>query len=199
MLTRWRDSDASRGSISPTAAQRVVEARPPSLSGNRATQIASPPASSLWLLLVGTSLVAGFGNGYIGNVIYFMLRRVTFPMTHHQLVMAKAGHWIGSLCTMPFIPTMADVYGRKRPSLLGECVIIIGCIVQTAATNISILTTGRLIIGVGVSGLYVSHEKNIPVAHSRVVLFRPPTRWECASCSNLCSFPSFPRQLSGGR
>jgi MFS family permease len=142
-LVRWRrdsDSDTS-GSISPKDANMLVEARPP---GDPL-----PSTPSLWWLLVATSLVAGFGNGYIGNVIYFMLERITWKMTHHELVMAKAASWVGTLCTMLFVPTLADIYGRKYPSIVGETIMILGSVIQTAASNVSTLTVGRLIIGIG--------------------------------------------------
>ncbi|KAK4157839.1 general substrate transporter [Chaetomidium leptoderma] len=66
-----------------------------------------------------------------------------------ELGLLGALYQIGSLCSMPFVPFMADRIGRKLPIAIGCVIMIVGGIVQGSSQNMGSFMGGRFLLGFG--------------------------------------------------
>jgi len=110
----------------------------------------------------------GFDSGYISGVLamnYFVhmltglpipgpnastaeINAFVIPTPHKSLIVSilSAGTFFGAILA----GDLADWFGRRTTVILGCIVYGIGCILQTASSNLGLLVAGRLIAGFGV-------------------------------------------------
>ncbi|EGS19107.1 uncharacterized protein CTHT_0057310 [Thermochaetoides thermophila DSM 1495] len=56
---------------------------------------------------------------------------------------------IGSLCSIPIVPILADRFGRKLPIAIGCLIMIVGAVLQGAAKNLGTFMGSRFLLGFG--------------------------------------------------
>lgn len=68
------------------------------------------------------------------------------------------GAWsLASAVSFSLAGPLSDVFGRRMPMLVGEAVLILGCIVAAVAHNISTLIVGETLIGLGTGVVFVAY------------------------------------------
>ena len=58
---------------------------------------------------------------------------------------------LGAILAVPFVPTVADTFGRRRSVQLGCLVMCIGAGLQTAAHERGLFMAARAVIGFGIT------------------------------------------------
>ncbi|KAJ5563266.1 hypothetical protein N7535_008430 [Penicillium sp. DV-2018c] len=66
-----------------------------------------------------------------------------------KLGLMNAIYQIGSLVSFPFVPFIADRWGRKLPIMIGGVLMIFGGLLGTFCTNYGMYVAGRLFLGFG--------------------------------------------------
>ncbi|KAJ5355922.1 General substrate transporter [Penicillium concentricum] len=66
-----------------------------------------------------------------------------------QLGLMNAIYQIGSLASFPFVPFIADRWGRKIPIMIGCVLMIVGGLLGAFCTNYGMYVAGRLLLGFG--------------------------------------------------
>lgn len=78
----------------------------------------------------------------IDRLIMLYLRSDPFFVSH-QLGLLGAIQNIGSLCSLPFAPYLADLMGRRSCIILGACLMVMGTIIQTASQTVHMFIGAR--------------------------------------------------------
>lgn len=104
---------------------------------------------------------------------------------------------VGSVFGALLAGQTADRFGRKRTIQLGATIAIIGCTLQTAAVNVSMLIVGRLIAGISIGVLSMivpMYQAEISPPHARSVprFLNPRRDAQCQRYTGAC-FPAGPR------
>ncbi|KAI2890084.1 hypothetical protein CBS63078_1463 [Aspergillus niger] len=76
----------------------------------------------------------------------------------HELSKASwlvTGYNLGYCIALPVYGTLADILGRQRSMLLGYLVFALGCLISSLSNSMNQLIAGRIISGVGSSGMVV--------------------------------------------
>lgn len=58
---------------------------------------------------------------------------------------------VGSIVALPITPYIADILGRRAGVIIGCLVMIVGVIIQSAATNVQMFIAARFLIGFGLA------------------------------------------------
>lgn len=75
-----------------------------------------------------------------GNFIHLFLQQNQATRSGTVVALFTAGAFFGA-----FFSSWFNMYGRRGTICLGACVFIVGGIIQTAAQNIAMMYSGRLI------------------------------------------------------
>lgn len=100
--------------------------------------------------------------------------------TGHKLGALSNGTIFGCLISTPIAPYICDRWGRKKSIFLGECLVIIGSILQGCSTNYAFFLCARIIIGFGGSIATVPS----PTLISEIAY--PTHRPVCTFAYNIC-------------
>lgn len=73
-----------------------------------------------------------------------------------MLGLLGALYQIGSLCSIPIVPVLADRFGRKIPIAIGCVIMIVGAILQAACQDLGTFMGGRALLGFGNSLAQIS-------------------------------------------
>ena len=77
---------------------------------------------------------------------------VVFHNPHSTILgLISSMYALGAILAVPFVPYIADTYGRKRSVQLGSTLMIIGATIQTASQNLAMFMASRIIVGLGIS------------------------------------------------
>lgn len=78
-----------------------------------------------------------------------------FSLTTASLSLNTASIWIGGMAAAFWAGTVTDMVGRKWAMFIGAAISIVGILLQSAAQNIAMFITGRILIGLasGLSGV----------------------------------------------
>jgi MFS family permease len=68
-----------------------------------------------------------------------------------QLGLMSAIMSLGSICSTPIAPFVADKYGRRWGITTGSIIMIAGAILQCESTNFAMFVISRFILGFGLS------------------------------------------------
>lgn len=68
-----------------------------------------------------------------------------------QLGLMSAIMSLGSICSTPIAPWVADKYGRRWGITVGSIIMIIGAIIQCESVNFAMFVISRFILGFGLS------------------------------------------------
>ncbi|KAH8881869.1 MFS general substrate transporter [Thozetella sp. PMI_491] len=95
------------------------------------------------LSMVNFSYDAGMINQLLLNENFYMYFELNSTYVGLTVAILNVGNFVAG----PFVGPLIDRVGRKKGILLGNCLIIIGVIIQAAAQNT--LLAGRFILGLG--------------------------------------------------
>jgi MFS family permease len=77
---------------------------------------------------------------------------VVFHNPHSAILgLISSMYALGAILAVPFVPYIADTFGRKRSVQLGSTLMIIGATIQAASQNLAMFMASRIIIGFGIS------------------------------------------------
>jgi len=111
----------------------------------------------VWLwVLSGIAIVNSAVNGYDGSMMNGLQSLSQWQdyfqhPTGGTLGLVNAMLQAGGVCAVPLSAHLTDWFGRKLSIAIGCVIIIVGVIMQTAASNIHIFTGARFIIGFGLA------------------------------------------------
>ena len=75
-----------------------------------------------------------------------MMLKITSDFNHPEgatLGLLNAIQSVGSVCSLPYAPYLADSIGRKKTIFFGGCIVALGAALQSAAQNIGMFIAGR--------------------------------------------------------
>ncbi|KAH8809347.1 hexose transporter [Xylogone sp. PMI_703] len=107
-------------------------------------------------LLILVAILSSATNGYDGSMMNGLQTLVYWRNYFNNpegatLGLLNAIQSVGSICSLPYAPYLADAIGRKRTILFGSCFVALGVALQTGAQNIGMFIAGRFFIGHGSS------------------------------------------------
>ncbi|KAK9360727.1 general substrate transporter [Lipomyces starkeyi] len=115
-----------------------------------------PSRVKLYTLLFPAAIMAYATSGYDGSMMN-SLQTVTywddyFNHPRGQLLgILSAIMPLGSICSTPLAPLLADKFGRRWGITVGSIVIIVGAIVQCESHNFAMFLISRFILGFGLT------------------------------------------------
>ncbi|KAM0212560.1 hypothetical protein ACHAPQ_004927 [Fusarium lateritium] len=115
-----------------------------------------PARRQLYLLLFPAAVCSYATSGYDGSLLN------AFQTVSHfdeyfdsprgsKLGLMSAIMSLGSICSTPFAPLVADRYGRRWGITIGSVVMIIGSIIQALSINLTMFIISRFLLGFGLS------------------------------------------------
>ncbi|OAL30003.1 hypothetical protein AYO22_01909 [Fonsecaea multimorphosa] len=107
-------------------------------------------------LLILVAILSSATNGYDGSMMNGLQTLIYWQnyFNHPEgatLGLLNAIQSVGSICSLPYAPYLADSIGRKKTIFFGSCFVALGVALQTAAQNIGMFIAGRFFIGHGSS------------------------------------------------
>ncbi|KAI9568410.1 general substrate transporter [Boletus coccyginus] len=109
----------------------------------------------LYLLMFPTCLGVEMTNGFDASMLNgFQAVPSWLEYYHHPrsalLGLVSAMHSLGGIVALPFVPFVADTFGRRRSILVGSMLMIIGGVLQGAALNLTMFIMARFVMGSGI-------------------------------------------------
>lgn len=95
-------------------------------------------------------LLYGYDMGVISGALLFIKNDI--PLTSFTEGLVVSSMLLGAIVGSGFSGPLSDRFGRRRLVFMISIVFIIGALILAAAQNMSVLVTGRLIIGLAVGG-----------------------------------------------
>lgn len=96
------------------------------------------------------SATTGYDGMFFNSVQNFESWKLYFhDPQDSELGLLGALYQIGSLASIPFVPWVADTFGRKLPILVGCVIMIVGAALQGSAQNLATFEGGRFMLGFG--------------------------------------------------
>lgn len=140
-----------------TATEHLNDEAPPVFEPVEWTK--DPGLRKLYIFSALGLLVASATTGYDGSLLNLLQSYDYFesffddigtdPDKANLLGLLTNMFTVGSILSMFVVPTVTDKWGRK-PCIVGGCLImIVGCFVNTFATNLGMFCAGRFVLGFG--------------------------------------------------
>ncbi|KAL9945764.1 hypothetical protein ACHAO5_004553 [Verticillium nonalfalfae] len=110
----------------------------------------------LYFLLFPAAVVSYATSGYDGSMMN-SLQTVSYwddffdNPRGAQLGLMSAIMSLGSICSTPIAPWVADKYGRRMGITVGSLIMIIGAILQCESHNFGMFVGSRFVLGFGLS------------------------------------------------
>lgn len=110
----------------------------------------------LYLLLFPACVVSYATSGYDGSMMN-SLQTVSYwddffgQPRGAQLGLMSAIMSLGSVCSTPFAPWVADKYGRRWGITVGSVIMIIGAVLQCESTAFAMFVVSRFVLGFGLA------------------------------------------------
>lgn len=110
----------------------------------------------LYFLLFPACVVSYATSGYDGSMMN-SLQTVSYwddffdKPRGAQLGLMSAIMALGSICSTPFAPLVADRFGRRWGITVGSTIMIMGAILQCESTNFDMFVGSRFVLGFGLS------------------------------------------------
>jgi len=68
------------------------------------------------------------------------------------------GAWsLATACSFSLAGPLSDTFGRRTPILVGQVIVIVGCILGAAASTAAALVAGEAVIGFGAGIVFVAY------------------------------------------
>lgn len=126
------------------------------LASSSAAWYSSSARRSLYFLLFPACVVSYATSGYDGSMMN-SLQTVSYwddffgRPRGAQLGLMSAIMSLGSVCSTPIAPWVADRFGRRWGITVGSIIMIIGAILQCESQNFAMFVVSRFILGFGLS------------------------------------------------
>ncbi|KAJ3500100.1 hypothetical protein NM208_g17223 [Fusarium decemcellulare] len=126
------------------------------LAGEAPPWYQSAARRRLYFLLFPAAVVSYATSGYDGSMMN-SLQTVSYwddffdNPRGAQLGLMSAIMSLGSICSTPIAPWVADRFGRRWGITVGSCIMIIGAILQCESVNFAMFVVSRFILGFGLS------------------------------------------------
>lgn len=116
------------------------------------TKMGSKIISKKLIFFLGAlgGLLYGYDMGVISGALLFIKNDI--PLTSFTEGLVVSSMLLGAIVGSGFSGPLSDRFGRRRLVFMISIVFIIGALILAAAQNMSVLVTGRLIIGLAVGG-----------------------------------------------
>ncbi|KAI0483180.1 sugar transporter [Xylariaceae sp. FL0804] len=96
------------------------------------------------------SATTGYDGSFLNAVQVFTTWQDKFGHpAGSELGLIVALYQIGSIVSIPFVPIIADRWGRKVPIIIGCVIMIVGAILQGTANTLGAFMGGRVMMGFG--------------------------------------------------
>lgn len=96
------------------------------------------------------SATTGYDGMFFGSVQNFDTWNAYFHKPQGSMLgLLGALYQIGSLCSIPLVPIIADRWGRKIPIAIGCVIMTVGAVLQGACQNLDTFMGGRFLLGFG--------------------------------------------------
>ncbi|WP_412061137.1 MFS transporter [Rubrivirga sp. IMCC45206] len=130
------------------------------------TETSAPPPRLLGVLFLGT-LLAALDIAIVGPALPAL--RETFALTERAVAWTFTAFVLANLAGLPVMAALADRVGRKRVYLADVALFAAGTLVVVLAPSFGVLLAGRVLQGLGASGIF-------PVATAVIGDTYPPER-----------------------
>lgn len=110
----------------------------------------------LYFLLFPAAVVSYATSGYDGSMMNSLQTVSYFDDFFDNprgavLGLMSAIMALGSICSTPIAPWVADRFGRRWGITVGSCIMIVGAILQCESTEFAMFVVSRFILGFGLS------------------------------------------------
>lgn len=110
----------------------------------------------LYFLLFPAAVVSYATSGYDGSMMNSLQTVSYFDDFFDNprgavLGLMSAIMALGSICSTPIAPWVADKFGRRWGITVGSCIMIVGAILQCESTAFAMFVVSRFILGFGLS------------------------------------------------
>lgn len=141
-------SESGQATYEPEGVDKLAREAPP--------WYRCPARRHLYLLLFPGAVCSYATSGYDGSLLNALQTVSHFDEYFGNPRGAKLGLMsaimaLGSICSTPFAPLVADRYGRRWGITLGSVVMIIGSVIQAMSINLSMFIASRFLLGFGLS------------------------------------------------
>lgn len=116
----------------------------------------SPARRRLYFLLFPAAVVSYATSGYDGSMMN-SLQTVSYwddffgRPRGSTLGLISAMMSLGSICSTPVAPWVADKFGRRWGITIGSIIMVIGAVIQCESVNFAMFVVSRFILGFGLS------------------------------------------------
>jgi MFS family permease len=156
LLARQAKTANSESGISQEGRAVHEPSRVNSLASEASIWYQSAARRRLYFLLFPACVVSYATSGYDGSMMN-SLQTVSYWDDYFgqprgaQLGLMSAIMSLGSVCSTPIAPWVADRYGRRWGITTGSIIMIIGAILQCESQNFTMFVISRFILGFGLS------------------------------------------------
>jgi hypothetical protein len=147
---------ATEAPLSEDVAAAVEPTRVHEIAASAPAWYRSAARRRLYFLLFPACVVSYATSGYDGSMMN-SLQTVSYwddffgQPRGAQLGLMSAIMSLGSVCSTPIAPWVADKYGRRWAITVGSCIMILGAILQCESQNFPMFVVSRFILGFGLS------------------------------------------------
>lgn len=139
---------AEQATYQPEGVDLLAQAAPP--------WYRCPARRHLYLLLFPGAVCSYATSGYDGSLLNALQTVSQFDdyfgsPRGAKLGLISAAMALGSICSTPFAPWVADRYGRRWGITIGSLIMVAGSIIQALSVNLVMFIISRLLLGFGLS------------------------------------------------
>lgn len=114
-----------------------------------------PNLRNLYLVMFPTCIGIEITSGFDASMMNGLQAVSTWIAFFHNprsaiLGLLSAMYSLGAICSLPFVPILADRYGRKLSIAFGSVIMVIGAVLQGASQNFAMFVIARFILGFGI-------------------------------------------------
>ncbi|TFK94919.1 hexose transporter [Polyporus arcularius HHB13444] len=109
----------------------------------------------LYLLMfptcIGIEMTSGFDSSMMNGLQAVPTWDAFFGHPRSTILgLLSALYSLGSICSLPFVPFVTDMWGRKFAIAFGSVIMIIGAALQTASQDFAMFVIARFLLGFGI-------------------------------------------------
>ncbi|KAH9939348.1 hexose transporter [Epithele typhae] len=109
----------------------------------------------LYLIMFPTCIGIEMTSGYDSSMMNGLQAVPTWDAFFHHprstiLGLLSALYSLGSICSLPFVPMVADRFGRRWSIIFGSIIMVIGAALQAASQDFAMFVIARFLLGFGI-------------------------------------------------
>ncbi|KAF5322525.1 hypothetical protein D9619_000188 [Psilocybe cf. subviscida] len=115
-----------------------------------------PNLRMLYMILFPTCLGVEMSSGYDASMMNGLQVVDSWDTFYHHprsvlLGVMSAMYFAGAICSLPFVPIVADGLGRRWSIITGSLIMIFGASLQAASQDFAMFVIARFVLGFGIS------------------------------------------------